>query len=123
MTKEEKLLQFLYRNEEIRTRLINDVYQELLEVVPPTLCFNSKNVVNSTRDENLRKALSSISNFLENNADYNKVIKEIYDEDFQFVLCGYMFYLSHTNEKYISIDIFKNKKSILYSEISLLDIL
>ena len=94
-----------------------------MEVVPPTLCFNSKNVVNATRDENLRKALSSISNFLENNADYNKVIKEIYDEDFQFVLCGYMFYLSHTNEKYIGIDIFKNKKSILYSEISLLDIL
>lgn len=123
MTKEEKLLQFLYRNEEIRKRLINDVYQELLEVVPPSLCFNSKNVVNATRDENLRKALSSISNFLENNADYNKVIKEIYDEDFQFVLCGYMFYLSHTNEKYIGIDIFKNKKSILYSEISLLDIL
>ena len=123
MTKEEKLLQFLYRNEEIRKRLINDVYQELLEVVPPSLCFNSKNVVNATRDENLRKALSSISNFLENNADYNKVIEEIYDEDFQFVLCGYMFYLSHTNEKYIGIDIFKNKKSILYSEISLLDIL
>ena len=123
MTKEEKLLQFLYRNEEIRKRLINDVYQELLEVVPPSLCFNSKNVVNATRDENLRKALSSISNFLENNADYNKVIKEIYDEDFQFVLCGYMFYLSHTNEKYIGIDIFKNKKSILYSEISLLDII
>lgn len=123
MTKEEKLLQFLYRNEEIRKRLINDVYQELLEVVPPSLCFNSKNVVNATRDENLRKALSSISNFLENNADYNKVVKEIYDDDFQFVLCGYMFYLSHTNEKYIGIDIFKNKKSILYSEISLLDIL
>jgi len=123
MTKEEKLLQFLYRNDEIRKRLINDVYQELLEVVPPSLCFNSKNVVNSTRDENLRKALSSISNFLENNADYNKVVKEIYDDDFQFVLCGYMFYLAHTNEKYIGIDIFKNKKSILYSEISLLDIL
>lgn len=123
MTKEEKLLQFLYRNEEIRKRLINDVYQELLEVVPPSLCFNSKNVVNATRDKNLGKALSSISNFLENNADYNKVIKEIYDDDFQFVLCGYMFYLSHTNEKYIGIDIFKNKKSILYSEISLLDIL
>jgi len=123
MTKEEKLLQFLYRNDEIRKRLINDVYQELLEVVPPSLCFNSKNVVNATRDENLRKALSSISNFLENNADYNEVVKEIYDDDFQFVLCGYMFYLSHTNEKYIGIDIFKNKKSILYSEISLLDIL
>jgi len=50
MTKEEKFLQLLYRNEEARKIMINDVYQELLEIVPATLCFNSKNVVNETRE-------------------------------------------------------------------------
>ena len=123
MKKEEKFLQLLYRNEEARKIMINDVYQELLEIVPATLCFNSKNVVNETREKNLKNALISISNFLNKNSDYKKIIKELYDDNLEYVLYGYMFYLVHTNEKYSGIDIFKDKKSILYSMISILDIL
>lgn len=123
MTKEEKFLQLLYRNEEARRIMINDVYQELLEIVPATLCFNSKNVVNETREKNLKNALISISNFLNENAEYKKIIKELYDENIEYILYGYMFYLAHTNKEYSGIDIFKNKQSILYSMISILDIL
>jgi len=123
MTKEEKFLQLLYRTDEIRERMINDVYQELLEVIPATLCFGSKNVVNATREENLNIALNSIANFMDKNSDYKKLIKNIYGENIEFVLYGYLFYLAHTNEKYFGIDIFKDKRSILYNEISILDIL
>ena len=123
MTKEEKFLQLLYRTDEIRKIMINDVYQELLEIIPIKLCFSSKNIVKETREMNLKTALNSISNFIDNNVDYKNVIQEIYEDNLEYVLYGYMFYLSNTNEKCLGIDIFKDKKSILYSEISLLDIL
>jgi len=123
MTKEEKFLQLLYPTDEVRKIMINDVYQELLGIIPPTWCFNSKNLTKTIRQENYNKVLKSISNFIEDNADYKKVITNFYGKNLEYVLYGYMFYLSHTNEKYTNIDIFKDKKSILYSEISILDIL
>lgn len=123
MTKEEKFLQLLYRTEEIRSRMINDVYQELKEIIPPTKCISSKNIVKATRQENLDFALKSISNFLQENSDYKKIVAEIYGESIEYVLYGYVFYLAYTNKRYSGMDIFKDKRSILYNEVSILDIL
>lgn len=123
MTQEEKFLQLLYPTEDIRKIMINDVYQELLERIPTTWCISSKNLTKAIREENYKKVLSSISNFIEENSDYKKVIQSFYRENIEYVLYGFMFYISHTNEKYTNVDIFKDKRSILYSEISLLDIL
>ena len=75
MTKEEKFLQLLYRTDEIRKIMINDVYQELLEIIPIKLCFSSKNIVKETREMNLKTALNSISNFLESNWGTNILLK------------------------------------------------
>jgi len=123
MKQEEKFIQLLYPTDEIRKIMINDVYQELLEIIPMTWCFNSKNTIKAIREENYKRVLTSISNFVKENADYQKEINKFYGENIEYVLYGYMFYIARTNEKYTNIDIFKDKKSILYSEISLLDIL
>ncbi len=123
MTKEEKFLQLLYKTEEIRSIMINDVYQELKEIIPLEKCISLKNIVKKIRQENLEFAKVSISNFLQENVNYQKLIFEIYGDSIEYVLYGYVFYLAYTSEKYAGIDIFKDKKSILYREVSLLDIL
>ena len=123
MTQEEKFLQLLYPTDNVRKIMINDVYQELLERISTTWCFNSKNLTKAIREENYEKVLSSISNFIAENADYKKVITEFYGENIEYVLYGYLFYLANTNEKDNKIDIFKDKRCILYNEISILDIL
>ena len=64
MKQEEKFLQLLYPTDNVRKVMINDVYQELLEIIPISLCYNSKNNNKTHRSENLKKALSYILNFI-----------------------------------------------------------
>ncbi len=66
MTKEQKmtLLKFLYLNEETRTFLCNDLFQEFMQIIPKAKCICSKNVNCKTRRNNFNEALASIHRFL-----------------------------------------------------------
>lgn len=129
MTKEEKqkLMNYLYPTDDVLNFMCNDFYQELLAVIPASVCISTKNIVAKTRESNLRLVKNKILEFLDNNKNYSTELKNIYKERAlknkinEFVV-GFVFYISCVNEKY-DIDIFKSKKSICYSEISLVDVL
>ena len=72
-----------------------------------------------TRRENHTNALLSIHEFLANNPDYYSMVKSMFShyEDRELeahLLMGYVFYLALIDNS--DIDIFKNKKSICYTD-------
>lgn len=121
----QKLLQLLYPNDEIRDFLINDLYQELINIIPKSLCISSKNLVNSTREKNLQKVKMYINDFFKDNESYIQTINDLfsvkYNEMIEDVIIGFCFYLSQTKNN--DIHIFKDKRSICFSEVSIIDIL
>ena len=130
MTKEQKqkLLRYLYPTEEMSSFLCNDVYQELSQLIKASTCISTKNQVNKVREDNLKAVRTTIKNFIENNNNYsielnrlykNRAIKDIVDD----ILMGYVFYLSNTIDRCKGVDIFKDKKSICYTEVSIIDIM
>lgn len=121
MTKEQKmnLLRFLYSNEQTQSFLCNDLFQEFMEIIPKTNCICSANQILKTRRENHTNAVLSIHEFLANNPDYYSIVKSMFShyEDRELeahLLMGYVFYLALVNNS--DIDIFKNKKSICYTD-------
>lgn len=121
MNREEKFLRVLYKTEEVRKIMINDVYQELKAYVMPIQCISVDNLVAKNRRDNLVKAKKGILDFLKNNCDYKKIVYDAYGKEIKYLLYGYVFYLTKTSEEYRELEIFEDKRSILYRGISLID--
>lgn len=129
MTKEQKqiLLKFIFPTDEIRNFLCNYFFQELLVIIPTSLCISKDNMVNKTREENAQIVKNKVIDFLKNNNNYVVELAKLYHnkdvmgrvDDF---ITGFVFYLTCVNDKFQNIDIFKDKKSICYTEISIVDI-
>lgn len=127
MTQEQKvkLLKFLYSNEQ--TFLCNDLFQELLNIVPKTKCICSRNIVDKIRYDNYIEVFSFIKQFLDSNLDYKSILLKIFSsyeeqELIKHLIVGYVFYLAMLDNK--DLDIFKDKRSICYTEgPSIVDIL
>jgi len=127
MTQEQKvkLLKFLYSNEQ--TFLCNDLFQELLNIVPKTKCICSRNIVDKTRYDNYIEVFTFIKQFLDRNSDYKSIVLKIFSsyeeqELINHLIVGYVFYLAMLDNK--DLDIFKDKRSICYTEgPSIVDIL
>ena len=122
-----KLMNYLYPNEQIRRFMCDDLYMELMQIIP-NICISSKNVYISNRKENYNKVFSLVLDFLKSNQNYlnqlnifykNKTLSDIVKD----IVIGYTFFLGKAYPKYNQIDIFKNTKSICYSPISVIDIL
>lgn len=123
-----KLFNYLYPTEQIRSFCCNDLYQELLNILSPKICISSKNLKSNVRKENLDVARGVIFNFINSNEYYkNRFIELSLERDemkiVENILLGYVFYLYCSYSKYSRADIFRDKKSILYCPISILDIL
>ena len=125
--RKEKLLKYLFWNEEMRDFLCNDFFVELSYVIKYTDCISSKNIGNLERSKNLKKVKNQIIKFLNDNIDYRDKIFEIYikqelSQIIDELTIGFVFYLSQTRFRFNNIDIFRNKRSICYSPISVIDI-
>lgn len=123
-----KLLKYLFPTEEIRKFVCNDLFMELSEIIKTTDCISSKNIKNAVRQENKAKVEKQIKDFIKENPMYEKMLTELYHQDniskvYDDVLIGYTFYLASTYGRIGEIDIFKDKKSICYAPISIIDIL
>ena len=126
--RKQKLINYLYPNEKIRGFFCDELYIELQNFIPNQICITSKNTSFSSRNENLNKIYSIVNNFVEKNSYYkNKILYFYKDEQFNNIIkkivIGYVFYLSNAIPRYVSIDIFRDRRSICYSPISIIDII
>ena len=126
--RKEKLLKYLFPTEEIRKFVCNDLFMELSEIIKTTDCISSKNIKNSVRQENKEKVEKQIKEFIKENPNYEKMLLELYHQKdisqiYDDILIGYTFFLASTYGRIGEIDIFKDKKSICYAPISIIDIL
>ena len=120
-----KLVQILYPNEKIRDFMINDLYQELKSIVVFEKCYSEKHIEANERNKSLENLKKEIIEFFKNNENYANAIQSLflksYDKMLDEIIVGCWFYYSQLNSN--EIDIFKDKKSITYTKVSIIDIL
>ena len=124
----EKFVRYLYPTKEIMGLMCNDIYQELLEIIPLEHCISIDNLNSDVRTKNLEFVRGAIKGFLLGNIKYQKVLFEYYhynnlDWIVRDILIGFVLYISTLSEEFKSIDILKNKQSILYGETFILDLI
>ena len=127
-SRKKKLLQYLFPTEEIRKFVCNDLFIELSEVIKTTDCISSKNLNNKVRLSNKENVLNQINNFLNENPIYTETLLKLYNQKdisqiIEDLLMGYTFYLACSFGRIGEIDIFKDKRSVCYSPISIIDII
>ncbi|MBQ7798023.1 MAG: hypothetical protein IJ371_02765 [Clostridia bacterium] len=74
----QKLVRYLYPTKEIRGLMCNDIYQELLEIIPLEACISKDNLNKNVREENLEFVSGAIKGFLVFNKSYQQVVFEYY---------------------------------------------
>lgn len=126
--RKEKLLRYLFPTEEVRKFVCNDLFMELSEIIKTADCISSKNIKKEVRQQNKEKVEKQIKDFIKQNPDYEKMLTELYHQKdinqiYDDILVGYTFFLANTYGRIGEIDIFKDKKSICYAPISIIDIL
>ena len=122
------LINYLYPTDELMDFMCNDLYQELLGIIKPSYCINSKNMVNSVRQKNLNFVKNKINDFISTNINYMNILFDYYKHKnlniiIDDILIGFVFYIANTTLKYNNIDIFHNKQSICYEKMSIFEIL
>ena len=127
MNEEEKkkLLDFLFPSDKAREFVCNHVFEEIKKALPIVVCIGSRNIVNSVREINLNYAKEKVSKIV-NSETFRRLLKILFGESEDLaedILIAYVFYLSETSQRCRGIDIFRDKRSILYSEIPLTSIL
>ena len=113
-----KMISYLYLNKDLQEFLCNDFFQELKKELPKESCISEDNLNDECREENYGIALVSIFIFLHNNPDYANIINKNFSgytdmELAKHLTLGYVFYLTNVDE---DIDMFKDKRSICYSD-------
>ena len=126
--RKEKLLKYLFPTEEVRKFVCNDLFVELNEIIKTTDCISSKNIKKENRMHNKEKVEMQIKDFVKQNPIYEKILCEIYHQNdinkiYDYILIGYTFFVSYTYSRIKFCDIFRDKRSICYSPISIIDIL
>jgi hypothetical protein len=124
----EKMVRYLYPTKEIRGLMCNDIYQEILEIVPLEMCISEDNIEDVVREKNLEFVRGAIKGFLIGNEMYQKVLFEYYHHNnlewiVRDILIGFIIYISTISEEFKAIDILKDKQSILYGETFILDLI
>ncbi|MBQ8522591.1 MAG: hypothetical protein IJ458_02865 [Clostridia bacterium] len=124
----EKLVRYLHPTKEIRGLMCNDIYQELLEIIPMETCISNDNINNQIREKNLEFVRGAIKGFLLGNVSYQQVLFEYYkynnlDWIVRDILIGFVLYISTLCDEFKDMDILKDKQSICYGEIFILDLI
>lgn len=124
----QKLVRYLYPTKEIRGLMCNNIYQELLEIIPIECCISEDNLNSIIRDKNLEFVRGAIKGFLLGNIGYQKILFEYYkhsnlDWIVRDILIGLVLYTSTLSDEFKNIDIFNSKQSIVYGEVFILDLI
>lgn len=129
--RQKKLLcDYLYPNKRIRKVLIDDLNVQLDKIIPSEIIFCAENKQSDEiREENKNIAVEAISRLLKENDFYLRELDcwpvngfyDIVDN----VLVNYVFIFSvrQKSKRLQNIDIFSDKRSICYREISVLKVL
>ena len=115
ISNENKLLvKYIFSSIECFGFFKEQLFEELKEVVPETLCYSKANGNNRTRSFNKNECMNLIREFFINNELYKNEVERIYkekiDELIDSVLLGYVFLL--TNGK----NIIEDNKSVCFVE-------
>lgn len=124
----QRLVKYLYPTKQIMGLMCNDIYQQLLEIIPLESCISKDNINNTTREKNLEFVQGAIKGFVLGNIDYQKILFEYYHHNnldwiVHDILIGFTLYISTLSEEFDNINIFNSKKSILYGESFILDLI
>ena len=122
----QKLLQYLYPTDEVRAFLVNDLYQELFKVVKVKTLYCEDNLDDILRSINYLNLKIEIEKFLKNHEEYKKELDRLLRHDGKTIvedlIIGLLLYYS-TSSYFKQFDIFKDRKSVLYSPASIIDVL
>lgn len=123
MNSEQKMMLIKYLNldGEVGEFLTNDLFQELHSLISMDICISDENLILQKRKENKDWAVKVIKDFLKENNKYQEQVDfyfGMYDmiDIYEHLLMGYVFYFSSLSHKYNAIDIFKDRRSIVYSD-------
>lgn len=108
------LVKYIFPNVKCLEFFKEQLFEELKEVVPETLCYSKTNENNRTRSFNKNECMNLIREFFINNEVYKNEVERIYkekiDELIDSVLLGYVFLL--TNGK----NIIEDNNSVCFVE-------
>lgn len=120
MTEEQKIVDFVFRDNSTRKFLCNDLFQEIK--IPKEKCIAYENIKGEVRMKNYNEVLKIIEEFIDKNDIYKKTLSILYGEIDRYVIreivTAYVYYLSKTNEEFKYIDIFTDHRSIAYLGVS-----
>lgn len=124
----QKLVRYLYPTKQIRGLMCNDIYQELLEIIPIECCISIENSSSKVREKNLEFVKGVIKGFILGNTEYKQILFEHYkhnnlDAIVYDILIGLVLYTSTISDEFENVDILQDKKSICYGEIFILDLI
>lgn len=123
-----KLLKYLFPTDEARKFICNNLFYDLGFIIKSSYCINYNNITSAARKKNLEIVKNQVKQFLIDNNFYLARLKDIYNQKsvekiVDDLVIGYVFYLSNTGVRYNSFDIFKDRRSICYAPISIVDML
>ena len=124
----QKLVKYLYPTKQIMFFTCNDLYQELLELIPIDICISEDNLDSQTRLKNFGFVQGVINGFLLTNQEYLDELYVLYKhyniESIVYdILIGFVLYISSVNKQFMEVDILKDEQSIIYGEQFILDLI
>ena len=122
-----KLINYLYPTVEIAEFMTYDFYPELTFVLDKKVCFSVENEKESVRKINFEKAKRIVSEFIDKNLKYKRRLVELYrrkvDDSFiEEMLWGYVLFITYNINRGTGADVFWDKRSVCYKELSILDV-
>ena len=122
-----KLINYLYPTVEIAEFMTYDFYPELTFVLDKKVCFSVENEKESVRKINFEKAKRIVSEYIDKNLKYKRRLVELYrrkvDDSFiEEMLWGYVLFITYNINRGTGADVFWDKRSVCYKELSILDV-
>ena len=110
----EKLVRYLYPTKQLGKLMCEDIYQELLEIIPLECCISKDNLNEKIHKKNFEFVRWVIKGFLLGNVDYQQVFFNYYKHNnldwiIRDILIGLVLYVSTLSDEFNNIDIIKDK--------------
>lgn len=115
----QKIKEFLYPSS--NNFILNEINNDLKKIVTIEICISDENMNKKTRKRNYGKVYLQICGYLHQNMKIYERLDYLYsdyEEEFLVheLMVNFVFCLTQENEKFRNIHIFKNEKSICFSE-------
>ena len=110
----ETLVRYLYPTKQLGELMCNDIYQELLEIIPLECCISKDNLNEKIRKKNFEFVNGAIKGFLLGNIEYQQVLFGYYKHNnldlvVRDILIGFVLYVSTLSDDFKHIDIINDK--------------